>query len=283
MVFLMKPSKRIIGVGVVASLSLLLWEEAPVPAAKFSYYQENPSAMRLVEVMVGRPNHDRRDLVMKALDAAAISYGKEKVFDQTFQGTNVVVEMGDGKNILLFSAHFDRIDEAPGANDNASCVASGVVALKELSVIKVPQGMTVRFLFSDGEEAGLKGAHHHADIQDLNNIFGMASFEMCGIGNAFGVRDVIVPAVGSPIVQALLKAGKNLKIHSATNAAVPRFGSDHLAFSKKGLSAVGVTFSPKRDEGKLRSYVADPNNPKWLLNFVRPMIFQTYYTSSDTV
>jgi hypothetical protein len=97
-----------------------------------------------------------------------------------------------------------------------------------------------------------------------------------------GVWDVIGPAVGSPIVQALLKAGKNLKIYSATHGAVPRFGSDHLAFSKKGLSAVGVTFPPQRDEGKLRSYVADPNNPKWLLNFVRPMIFQTYHTSSDT-
>jgi Zn-dependent M28 family amino/carboxypeptidase len=199
-----------------------------------------------------------------------------------FQGTNVVVEMGDGKNILLFSAHFDRIDEAPGANDNASCVAAGITALKELSVAMVPQGMTVRFLFSDGVEAGLKGARHHADTQDLRNIFGVASFEMCGIGNAFGIWDVIVPAVGSPIVQALLRAGKNQEIHSATHGAVPRFGSDHLAFSKKGLSAVGVTFFPKRDEGKLRSYVADPNNLKWLLNFIRPMIFQMYHTSGDT-
>ena len=272
----------IIGVGVVVALPLLLWEEAPVPAPKFSYYQEDPSAIRLVEVMAGRPNHERRDVVMKALDAAAIFYGKEKVLGQVFQGTNVVVEMGDGKNVLLFSAHFDKIDEAPGANDNASCVAAGITALKELSEVKVPQGMTVRFLFSDGEEAGLQGARHHADTQDLSNIFGVVSFEMCGIGNAFGIWDVIGPAVGSPIVQALLKAGKNLKIYSATHGAVPRFGSDHLAFSKKGLSAVGVTFSPKGDESKLRSYVADPNNPKWLLNFIRPVIFQTYHTSGDT-
>jgi hypothetical protein len=87
MVFLMKPRKwiLIIGVGVVAALPLplLLWEEAPGPAPEFSYYQEDPSAMRLVEVMAGRPNHVRRDVVMKALDAAAISYGK-KSFKPSF-------------------------------------------------------------------------------------------------------------------------------------------------------------------------------------------------------
>jgi Zn-dependent M28 family amino/carboxypeptidase len=280
----MNPRKWLIltGVGAVAALPLFFLEEAPVPAPEFSYYQEAPSALRLVEVLDARPNHERRDVVMKALDGAAIVYGKEEVSNRIFQGTNVVVNMGEGKNILLFAAHFDRAHEAPGANDNASCVAAGIDALKELSVTKVPQGLTVRFLFSDGEEAGLQGARHHADTQDLSNIFGVGSFEMCGIGDAFGVWDVVGPAVGSPIVQALLKAGKNLKISSATHGGVPRFGSDHLAFSKKGLSAVGVTFFPERDEDKLRSYVADPNNPKWLLNFIRPTIFRTYHTSGDT-
>jgi len=280
----MKPGKWLIliGVGVVAVLPLFLLEEAPAPTPEFSYYQEAPSAMRLVEVMDARPNHERRDVVMKALDGAAIAYGKEEVSNRVFQGTNVVVDMGEGKNILLFAAHFDRVDEAPGANDNASCVAAGIEALRELSVTKVPQGLTVRFLFSDGEEAGFHGARHHADTQDLSNIFGVASFEMCGIGDAFGVWDVVGPAVGSPIVQALLEAGKNLKIYNATHGAVPRFGSDHRVFSNKGLSAVGVTVLPEEDEDKLRSYVEDPNNPKWLLNFIRPTIFQTYHTSGDT-
>jgi len=38
---------------------------------------------------------------------------------------------------------------------------------------------------------------------------------------------------------------------------------------------------PQHDEAKLRSYVDDPNNPMWLLNFIRPVIFQTYHTSGD--
>jgi len=153
--------------------------------------------------------------------------------------------------------------------------------MKELSTWNMPQGLSVRFLFSDGEETGLHGARHHANTQDLTHIFGVASFELCGIGDAFGVWDVVGPAMGSPIVEALLKAGDNLKIYNGTHGAVPRFGSDHLAFSKKGLAAVGVTVLPQEDEDKLREYVQDPNNPKWLLNFIRPAIFRTYHTSGD--
>ncbi|MBL6931772.1 MAG: M28 family peptidase [Rhodospirillales bacterium] len=266
---------------VLAFSKLFLWDRSPVPAHDFSYYLDDPSAMRLVEIMSGRSNPERRELVKKALEAGGVSYREEAVLNPVFSGSNVVVELGQGRDVLVFSAHMDRVEEAPGANDNASCVAAGILAMKELSRINPPEGLSVRFLFSDGEEAGLHGARHHAETQNLSNIFGVASFELCGIGDAYGVWDVVGPALGSPIVKALLKAGDNLKIYNGKHGAVPRFGSDHLAFSKKGLAAVGVTVLPQKDEEKLRSYVDDPNNPKWLLNFIRPTIFQTYHTSGD--
>ncbi len=265
----------------LASLPIFLWDRPREPAPDFSYYLEAPSPMRLVEVMSGRPNSERREVVKQALEAADIAVTQEEVTNQIFRGSILVVEIGHGSTILLFSVHFDRVVETPGANDNASCVAAGIETIRKLAHDKVPEGLTVRFLFSDGEESGLHGARFHADNNDLSNIFGVASFELCGIGDAYGIWDVVGPATGSPIVEALLKAGKNLKIYNGTHGAVPRFGSDHLAFSKKGLAAVGVTVLPQRDEDKLRSYIDDPNNPKWLLNFIRPAIFQTYHTSGD--
>ncbi len=271
----------LIGFAVVAMSPFYFWERSPEPAPDFSYYLEAPSAMRFVKVMSGRSNHERRNLVKKALNAGRVKFREEEVSNRIFRGGNVVAELGNGRDILLFTAHMDRVNEAPGANDNASCVAAGIEALKELSRLAPPEEISVRFLFTDGEESGLQGARHHAENQDLTHIFGVASFELCGIGDAFGVWDVVGPALGSPIVEALQKAGDNLKIYNGTHGAVPRFGSDHLAFSKKGLAAVGVTVLPQRDEDKLRSYVEDPNNPKWLLNFVRPTIFQTYHTSGD--
>ncbi|MBT4934164.1 MAG: M28 family peptidase [Rhodospirillaceae bacterium] len=279
----MKPGKWLIVIGfaVLAVSPYFLWERTRDPAPDFSYYLEAPSAMRLVEVMSGRPDVERRDVVKEALNAAGISYLEEQVSNRIFNGANIVVELGEGSDMLVFLAHMDRVAEAPGANDNASCVAAGIDALKVLTKEPATKGARLRFIFSDGEEKGLHGAFHHANNNDLSSVFGVASFELCGIGDAFGVWDVVGPALNSPIVAVLQKAGRNLKIYNATHGAVPRFGSDHLAFSKKGLAAVGVTVLPREDEEKLRSYVDDPNNPKWLLNFVRPTIFRTYHTSGD--
>lgn len=279
----MKPAKALLLLAVagLAAAPLVYWEEPRPPGPDFSHYRESPGPLRLVQVMSGRSNHERREVVKQALDAAAISYREEVVSNRVFHGANLVVEMGEGRDILLFSAHMDRVEPSPGANDNASCVAAGVQALKELKAMGPPEALKLRFLFSDGEEAGLHGARHHADASDLSDFFGVVSFEMCGLGDAFGVWDVVGPAVDSPIVEALRRAGGNLGVYHGTHGAVPRFGSDHMAFSRKGLAAVGVTVLPREDEQSLRGYVADPNHPKWLLNFVRPTIFRTYHTSGD--
>ncbi len=279
----MKPAKALLllGVAFLAAVPLLYWEEPRPPAPEFSHYRENPSPLRLVRVMSGRSGPERREMVKKALDAAAIPYREELVSNRLFHGANVVVEMGTGRDVLLFSAHVDRVRQSPGANDNASCVAAGIQALKDLKAKGAPETLKLRFLFSDGEEEGLHGARHHADANDLSDFFGVVGFEMCGLGDAFGIWDVTGPAVGSPVVEALRRAGGNLGIYHGTHGAVPRFGGDHMAFSRKGLAAVGVTVLPREDEQSLRGYVADPNHPKWLLNFVRPTIFRTYHTSGD--
>ncbi len=271
----------LLGVVVVALSPLIPWQGARDPAPEFSYYLEAPSAMRLVEVLSGRSDFERHEVVKMALDAADISYREEQISNQIFRGANTVVEMGEGRDTLIFLAHTDRVAEAPGANDNASCVAAGIEALKALSKGPVLQGLRLRFIFSDGEESGLQGARYHANNNDLSTVVGVASFELCGIGDAFGVWDVVGPATNSAIVGALHKAGENLKIYNGNHGAVPRFGSDHLVFVKKGVAGVGVTVLPRYDEDKLRSYVDDPNNPMWLLNFIRPVIFQTYHTSGD--
>ncbi len=271
----------LLGVVVVALSPLFRWQGARAPAPEFSYYLETPSAMRLVEVLSGRSDFERHQLVKLALNAAGIGYREEHISNQIFRGANTVVEMGEGRDTVIFLAHTDRVADAPGANDNASCVAAGIDALKALSKGPALQGVRLRFIFSDGEESGLQGARYHANNNDLSAVVGVASFELCGIGDAFGVWDVVGPAMNSAIVGALHKAGENLKIYNGNHGAVPRFGSDHVAFVNKGVAGVGVTVLPRYDEDKLRSYVDDPNNPMWLLNFIRPVIFQTYHTSGD--
>ena len=279
----MKQAKwlLLLAVGVVAVAPLFLWDPAVEPGPGFAYYQEQPSAYRLVEVMSGKSNIQRRAIVKQALQESDIAFREEPFSTRLYQGVNLVADLGSGRDILLFATHIDRVPKAPGANDNASCVATAIDALKKLKKRGLPENLTARFLFSDGEESGLQGSRYYADHNDLTHFFGVASFELCGIGDAFGIWDVIGPAMNSPLVEALMRAGKNLGVYNGTHGEVPRFGSDHRAFAQKGLAAVGVTVLPQKDETTLRNYVDDPNNAKWLLNFIRPTIFQTYHTSGD--
>ena len=181
---------------------------------------------------------------------------------------------------MIIIAHTDPVPDTPAANDIASCVAAAFSALQTLKA-DPPKNLRVRFLFSDGEEYGLLGAKRHAERPDLAGVFGVASFELCGIGDAFGIWDVTGPDKESAIVRALQKAGEKLDVYNGLHGAVPRFGSDHRAFTEKGIAAVGVTVLPRDDENTLRRYVDNPDSPLWLIKFLRPIIFRTYHTPDD--
>lgn len=271
----------IAGLGLLATVLLASCEQpAPPPPMEMSEYLQAPSTMRLVRVMSGRSRGERTDVVKRALDAAGIAYVEEPFTVGRFRGINVIAEMGRGERLLVIVAHTDPVPGMPAANDNASCVAAALSALQSLKT-DPPKNLRVRFLFSDGEEYDLLGARRHAERPDLDAVLGVASFELCGIGDAFGIWDVAGAAEGSPIVGALQKAGDSLGIYNAVHGAVPRFGSDHRAFSDRGVAAVGVTVLPRDDENTLRRYIDNPDNPLWLIKFLRPVIFQTYHTSGD--
>ena len=248
---------------------------------EFSHYLENPTPFRLLEVLSGKSNPERRAILVQALEAAGLPYRIESFSNGGYLGDNVVAELGVGGPTLVLAAHYDRVPQAPGANDNASCVAALIAAYARLRKAAPPAHVKVRFLFSDGEEAGLQGAKAYLDAHGADDVLGVASFELCGIGNAFGIWDVHGPAEGALIVRALVAAGEAENVYSAIHGYVPRFSSDHRVFADAGLPAVGVTVLPKPDEAVLREYVDNPNSFKWIFRFLRPTIFQTYHVPED--
>lgn len=72
----------------------------------------------------------------------------------------------DSTKAILLAAHYDSVQNAPGAADNGSGVAALLETLRALKAGK-PLRNDVLFLFSDGEEAGSLGARlfaqEHAD------------------------------------------------------------------------------------------------------------------------
>jgi aminopeptidase YwaD len=101
---------------------------------------------------------------------------------------NIVVELpGVGEQaaeVLIIGAHFDAAPGAPGADDNGT----GTVALLELArVLKDrPMSRTVRLVFFNLEEIGLKGSAEY--VRSLRprwddgheRLIGMVSLEMLG-------------------------------------------------------------------------------------------------------
>lgn len=267
---------------ILAVLLLAACEDpAVVEGPGFGHYLERPTPLRLVEVLSGKADRDRRDIVARALEANEIAYTAEPYGEGTGRGTNLVAEIGRGGGLVIIATHYDRMAQSPGANDNASCVAAAIRAYGLLAVGGRLDNVTARFLFTDDEEAGLRGAMAHLAGLDGARVLGVASFEMCGMGDSFGIWDVEGPAVNSAMVEALARAGAELDIYNGTHGAVPRFGSDHRVFARAGIAAVGVTVLARDDEARLREYVDSPNSLKWLFRFLRPAIFQAYHTAGD--
>ncbi len=246
------------------------------------HYLAAPSPYHLVEVMSGKENRERRDILEQALTASGISYRSDPFVHEGREGTNIFADLGTKSPTLIIAAHFDRTMGSPGANDNASCVAAAVSAYEMLAGGDPLQHIKLRFLFPDMEELGLIGSRNYIKNQGVDDVIGVISFEMCGIGDAFGIWDVRDGLAASLPVRALQAAGDANNVYNATHGPVPRYSSDHHVFFLEGIPAVGVTMLPKTDETVLRDYIENPNAFKWISTSNRPTIFQTYHTAEDT-
>jgi hypothetical protein len=254
---------------------------AIAPGPGFSHYLDDPSPTRLVAVLSGKANNERREILKRALAARAIAYTAEPYQAAGRAGENVIVEIGDGTHVLGIAAHFDRVPNSPGANDNASCVAAAMAAYEGIRNEGAPVNLRVRFLFFDHEETGRLGSKHYARNHELGRFVGVASLELCGIGDALGVWDVHGPAENSLLVDAFAAAAEAEEVYLGIHGAVPRYSSDHRSFADAGLPAVGITVLPQQDETRLRDYIDYPDRWRWLIPWFRPTIFRTYHGPGD--
>lgn len=83
-------------------------------------------------------------------------------------------------HIILFGAHYDTVQQTPGANDDGSGTAAVLAAAYILS--KYSFNHTLKFVTFSGEEIGLKGSGAYAKeaYQNNNNILFMFNADMIG-------------------------------------------------------------------------------------------------------
>jgi aminopeptidase-like protein len=151
--------------------------------------------------------------------------------------------LGSIPETILIGAHYDDLPSsgpAPGADDNASGVATMLSVARSLSGFKPKRNIV--FVAFSAEEQGTIGSTHFAEkIAPTMNI--VSAIILDQNGNPGATRSIIMESVG--------KSDSNLRIidtiadslDKSLNGAVVNykgFGSDHVPLANKGIPAVLV-------------------------------------------
>jgi Zn-dependent M28 family amino/carboxypeptidase len=255
---------------------------APVPLEQVLAGDGSPLA--LARLLTGRSNAAREAAVAWYLERRGVPFRRCPFRSFEGAGQNFVVDVGEGDRVLLLIAHHDAVPGSPGANDNAGAVAV-LLALLDRLARREPRGVRVRLLFSAAEELGYLGARAYVRQERLDEVVGVLSLELCGIGDALAVWDT--PDAPPRFLQAVAASLEALGLRRDEGyhlvGRIPVFGSDHRAFAAAGLPAYGLTVVPLREAEALRRFVFSPVRSVFRAVVRRPPPFDTYHTPRDDV
>ena len=147
------------------------------------------------------------------------------------------------RKIFIICGHMDsespgRDTLAPGANDNASGTA---MALEVARVIaRENLGATVKLIAFTGEEIGIVGSRHYAQLMRSRNadIIGVLNFDMIAWPyDSFGV-DIYADSSSLSLARVEDRMAEMYTMlgHSVISKLIP--DSDHTAFYEQGFSAI---------------------------------------------
>ncbi|MBP7999751.1 MAG: M20/M25/M40 family metallo-hydrolase [Chloroflexi bacterium] len=166
--------------------------------------------------------------------------------DEEFDSTNIiVVKQGQSSIEIVVGAHYDSVDDADGADDNASGVA---VLLQVARMVKdVATPYTIRFIAFGAEENDLDGSHYfvsqmsEAEIENTLNMINLDSLIAGDINYVYGdtgtpesLRDWILQKAQAEGFVLEAKAAEDMDEFDGT----PCDCADYDAFQE-----VGITFA----------------------------------------
>jgi len=174
---------------------------------------------------------------------------------------------------VLLSAHYDRVKNSPGANDNSIAV---FLLMRAASILE-KKSRNWMVVFTDKEELAEGESFEEQGSFKLGEklkSFGLErvkiyNFDACGCGNTFilsSTTDILLQDSQKPNIQKVKDAIKNLRDHALNSAhklrmkevlLAPTPFSDDVGFLRAGLAAQTVTILPDSEalsyEALLRS------------------------------
>lgn len=209
-----------------------------------------------------KPDRDRaRAYLIQALEAAGWTPQT-----QSFAGGLNIYAQRPGTDAaagtILLAAHYDTVEQSPGADDNATSVATVLEAARLLGEYSTPR--TLQLALFDQEETGLLGSEAFAaqadDLQGaivLDMIGYACHVEGCQSYPPLPIKPpteqgdflAVIGDQGNPFLGDSFVAASQAKHPAVLTLAVPTFGrltpdlmrSDHVPFWREGIAAVLVT------------------------------------------
>lgn len=171
-------------------------------------------------------------------------------------------------DIVIIGAHYDSVDQAPGASDNASgtsVVLELARMFKDVSINK-----ELRILFFGAEEEGLYGSEKYVSAMTEDEIKrSVAMFNLDMVGNA-DAGDLAIQTVDGMDNTATIVASK---AHEELNgdAIWTDFGdrSDHTPFHEAGIDAALFIYFPLEESYHLPEDTVDRLSKDRLLDVAK--------------
>lgn len=254
-----------------------------------------------------KPNCDRLKFIQArlaeySLDSAVLCLGGKKHLFVKFS-SQCYNPMFKIKTVV---AHYDRVLNTSGANDNSSGVFALLDFAKYLSLYRGAHN--VRLIFTDGEEEGSQGVKEQGSFALAEHLL------RSGLGN----DDVyVIDSVGRGSVAILTKTqlsentnsafykrftslynrGKEL-LQKSCNSWIefPAPFSDNAGFLAKGIPSIAITMLPKEEASdyannlirvkNLAAAVAnrkvdDPKTPDYIYRESMPKTWRLFHTEFD--
>lgn len=177
-------------------------------------------------------------------------------------------EQDSPADIVIIGAHYDSVEEAPGASDNAS----GTSVVLELARIfkDAPTTKELRILFFGTEEEGLYGSKKYVSAMTADEIkrsVAMFNLDMVGSANAGELAIQTVDGMDNNATILASKAFEDLN----GDTLLTDFGdrSDHTPFYEAGIDAALFIYYPLEDTYHLPGDTIDTLSKERLLHVAK--------------
>jgi len=198
------------------------------------------SAPDSVTLRVGRYENSRNVIATRSARPGSGGDASGRAGGGVTGGEGAGGEGGSPVPVVVFSAHFDSVEQSPGASDNGSGTSGMLELARILARVETP--FELRFAAVGAEEVGLQGARFYvAQLTDDDRARIVANFNMDMIGTAGPLQTQLFVNTldGDNLVARSARAAREALGLPETLIRAPyqRGASDHVAFHDVGIPA----------------------------------------------